>query len=310
MYRVTPFFALRIERRVAALAIGLLVGASGCGPARAEVTLSADLGISARQDEFTWNIAGPDGNPNVLSELTWRDVRTNELIANVEAEERRVMFLGRVSYGEIGSGEVQDSDYDLDDRQGEFSRSLNAASGDHGEAEALFGYRFGAEAWSFIPVLGYSVQAQNLRITDGRSIIPASGNFDGLNSSYDTRWKSWIAGVDVRHSWSEKWRGKVHVRRLWADYEGEANWNLIDDFAHPLSYRQTDRGDGYRFEAHIERRVSPRWGVALGYAYQTLATQDGVDTAFYADGTSENTALNGVDWTYHRVTIALTGSFD
>lgn len=310
MYRLTSLFALRTQRCAAAMVVGLLVGASGSVPARAEVTLSADLGVSARQDEFTWNIADSDGNPNVLSELTWRDVQTNEVVVNVEAEERRVMFLGRVSYGDIGGGELQDSDYNRNDRQGEFSRSSSAASGDNREAEALFGYRLGTDAWSFIPLLGYSVQAQNLQITDGRSIIPATGNIDGLNSSYDTRWKSWIAGVDVRHSWREKWRGAVQLHRLWADYEAEADWNLVDDFAHPLSFRQTDRGDGYRIEAHIERRMSRHWGVALGYAYQTLATDDGVDTAFYANGTFETTALNGVDWTYRRVMIALTGSFN
>ncbi len=99
--------------------------------------LDLELNVGSRVDQFDWTIAGFNNSPNILSELTWEDLEITEIITRG----RIILFSNRVSYGgtirgsinygEIQSGTNQDSDFGLDDRTNEWSRSNNKA--DEGE---------------------------------------------------------------------------------------------------------------------------------------------------------------------------------
>ncbi|NIQ93167.1 MAG: TonB-dependent receptor, partial [Desulfuromonadales bacterium] len=74
--------------------------------------------------------------PNILSELTWDDLRSFQLAAETEMVRSlrprvSTVLMGRTSYGWIVSGENQDSDYAGDNRTLEWSRSNNDAGNGH-----------------------------------------------------------------------------------------------------------------------------------------------------------------------------------
>ena len=98
-------------------------------PAQAATTL--EILPTHRQDRFTWHKAGIDGFPNILSELKWENLRIYAVKGILRHDTGRKTFLEATgSFGWIYSGTNQDSDYDQNDRQDEFSRSYaNAGDG-------------------------------------------------------------------------------------------------------------------------------------------------------------------------------------
>lgn len=141
------------------------------------------LKVGYRHDDLQWSIAGADGTPNILSELTWKDIK----IATISSG-TTLLFASNwlinlnLLFGSIYSGENQDSDYLGDNRTLEFSRSNN--SGDEGsvlDISAATGYN-----WTFPfnqkspypnielrPQIGLSYYSQNLKATDGNQTVAA-----------------------------------------------------------------------------------------------------------------------------------------
>ena len=161
---------------MAAAMVVMPIGEAGAGGGRKGITLDAGY----RRDNLDWNIAGSNNSPNVLSELTWRDlnifqVRGELAGANVE----HVYFRTTFDYGWVVSGENQDSDYAGDNRSLEFSRSINSVNGSKVWDVSLgMGkeFPFGAkQQHSIIPQLGFSYHSQNLNMTDGNQVLWNTG---------------------------------------------------------------------------------------------------------------------------------------
>ncbi|MBW2513838.1 MAG: hypothetical protein JRE21_04620, partial [Deltaproteobacteria bacterium] len=101
--------------------VSVLSAAPAMYPAHASVQKKAkkigsnriefEAGFGYRQDSFDWNIAGDlqGNNPNVLSELKWRDLRIHEAYLGFQANLKNdFVFKGSVSYGAIFSGDNRD----------------------------------------------------------------------------------------------------------------------------------------------------------------------------------------------------------
>jgi hypothetical protein len=82
-----------------------------------------------REDKLRWNTGFPNGSdPNILSELTWTDLKIATLGIGVKLYTRSNWeFELDLNYGKIFSGDNQDSDYLGNNRTLEFSRSNNNA---------------------------------------------------------------------------------------------------------------------------------------------------------------------------------------
>ena len=221
-------------------------------PVRFEFALDAGY----RFDELKWNIAGnlSGTSPNILSELTWENLRTFQLKLSNTTTVKEVIYLrGYLDYGWINAGDNQDSDYAGDDRTLEFSRSNNNSDdGNMLDGSIGIGYRitFGGDTFQLIPLLGYSYHEQNLRMTDGYQTIPAFGSFPGLDSTYETRWYGPWIGVDFKiqtrefDSFVKRAVFYTTLEGHSVDYDAEADWNLRTDFAHPKSFEHDAEGDG------------------------------------------------------------------
>jgi len=119
---------------------------------RGKTTWSVNTGV--RINTFEWNIASDTtgtATPNILSELTWRDLVMLEVNGEVRHEEP--MDIGRlkgglhleanVNGGTAIDGENQDSDFNGDNRTAEFSRTIADASGGYAVGgSAAVGYKF------------------------------------------------------------------------------------------------------------------------------------------------------------------------
>ena len=125
-----------------------------------------------RIDYLRWSIAEDfyGIGPNILSELTWKDLQIYQIKAAGTVIINNLTLKASLDFGFILKGENQDSDYDLDNRTDEWSRSNNSSDDDFVlDASLGVGYRFllAAGSVSITPLLGISFHKQNLRITNG-----------------------------------------------------------------------------------------------------------------------------------------------
>ena len=98
------------------------------------IAATLDLSAGYRTDTLNWHIAGnlQGTDPNVLSELTWSDLKIYQLkLANRTVIKNRVYLQGHLDFGAVISGDNQDSDYYGDNRTQEISRSLNGVDGNN-----------------------------------------------------------------------------------------------------------------------------------------------------------------------------------
>lgn len=288
---------------------------------------SFDLEIEGAQrtDQFDWNIAGNTSgtDPNILSELTWTDLEINE----VSIKGKLVMINNKVSfggvlkassrYGEIQSGENQDSDYGLDDRTSEWSRSNNRADwGEVWDTNIGFGLLFMSKGkmFSITPLIGYSYRLQSLKIHDGYQTIylpdPSKvGPITGLNSTYDAEWQTGWVGLELEFKPSPHFEIYGSVEYHEGQYEAEADWNLRTDLDHPISFtHESDEASG----------VASNIGIRIGWRnillnaelrFREFKAEDGTAKTYLATGTKDETLVNEVNWESTSVGGGLTVRF-
>lgn len=278
-------------------------------PAAAEDTVLS-VGLGVRSDDLQWSIAGTlsGTSPNILSELTWRNIDMLQLEVSAEGEVARNWILGAdFAYGVAFDGEVQDSDYLGDNRTLEFSRSLS----DAGESYAMdFGIRVGyviggggnsvSGGVSIMPLLGFAHKEMNMKMTDGVQVLsdfgfPAPlGPFPGLNSRYDGEWDSVWLGARFGIGLASGNQIFLELQRHSADYAADANWNLRTDFQHPVSFEHDTNADGnvVIFAWQSTDKTGNGWEIKL--RVEEWDSGIGTDTVYFSDGTIGRTQLNGV----------------
>jgi hypothetical protein len=279
-----------------------------CAHAATENT-ELSISVGKRSDNLDWNIAGvsPSGDfVNVLSELTWSDVESQEIRGSARVFLNRYFLKGEAGVGFITGGVNQDSDFLNNDRTFEYSRSNN--SSDDGTVWDLSGgigylYEFKALGGEFdlIPIAGLSYHKQNLTLTDGVQTISTPGltgplgPFAGLHSTYEARWAGPWAGADFSYQ-----RGKLKVygslEYHLAYYLAKADWNLRGDFAHPVSFEHWATGKGIVFSAGTEYNIARNWSFAAGFEASDFQASGGTDRTYFSGGGAADTPLNEVNW--------------
>lgn len=277
---------------------------------------SFDFTHGYRIDELDWNFAGPNNEPNVLSELTWDELESYQIQGSGRLLFKKAITLkGRIAYGWIYGGEVQDSDYAGNDRTLEFSRSTaDADNGNLFDGSIGGGYRLslGDGMMSLTPLAGYSFFEQDLVARNGFqeiSVFPEitgpAGSIIVLDSSYESEWKGPWVGVDLAIDPTEKFSLLISLEYHFADYEAQANWNLREDLAHPVSFSHDADGDGIVVNFSGAYRFRPHIALKAGVEFQTWSTDSGTNTVFLSDGTSASYQLNDVNWDSFTLWVGL-----
>lgn len=254
------------------------------------------IGTFYRTDRLNWNKAG--SSVNVLSELEWKDMESYGLAATFEKRAGGFAFFGGAAFGSIVSGKNRDSDYSGNDRSGEMSRSENGS--DNGyvlAADAGMGYDFilRGGAIGVRPLAGLSLDRQHLTVNNGNQVIPATGSFPGLDSSYTADWYGPFVGVDAAYALNDL-SLNAGLKYHFARYYASADWNLRADLAHPVSFEHSANARG--LDAHLTAlyRLNNMWSLVGGVSYQLWKTYAGEETMYYSDGTSGTARLNRVNW--------------
>jgi hypothetical protein len=282
-----------------------------------EMTIYLDVGY--RTDDIDWNKAHPSGTPNVLSELSWKNLD----IALVEIGSRLILpsrweIDGRFAYGTIVDGQNQDSDYNGNNRTQEFSRSNNLSDeGNTLDASLALGYRFplmpsrqGRPWWSITPKVGFSYHAQNLKMRRGFQTIPATGHFAGLDSSYDASWYGPWAGLNSEVNIANRVFLTGSFEYHYAFYEGTGHWNLRSDLQQPTSFEHEAEGTGIVASLGGRVRLIEDLSLRLSVDYQDWkANRKGIDTMHFSDGTNSEMTFNEVNWESLGANIGLDYDF-
>jgi len=271
-----------------------------------------DFGAAYRTDKFDWNIASNlsgVATPNIASELTWDSLGITQIEAGLETGRDDIIFRIRADYGWILSGNNQDSDFNGNNRTLEFSRSNNdGGAGNVWDVSTAVGYRLGEDAY-VMPLAGWAIHRQNLRIRNGVQTIPATGAIAGLNSSYDAQWTGPWLGLEAGMVTKGDLRLAVDVAYQFATYSAEANWNLRADLAHPVSFRHDATGYGMKIGASVQRRVRDGLTLTGGIDYRKWKADNGVDTFFSAAGGASSQRLNEVNWQSFTVRLDAVYAF-
>ena len=279
---------------------------------------SLNVNYGMRQDDLVWNI-GYAGGPNILSELSWDDVESIQIKGRADLTMYDHFVLdGMFAYGDVYDGTNQDSDYLGDFRTYEFSRSTNDSKGDNVMDFSLgAGYRlffdvppkeFFFKKLQLTFLGGYSYHEQNLKMTNGYQVIPASGYFSGLDSTYKTEWEGAWLGVDlkaIRKDFTAFLRFEYH----WADYYGYGNWNLRTDFAHPKSFEHFSDAYGRVLTLGGDYAFTENLSVNLTFDMQDWTAERGIDRTNFVDGTSSDIDLNVANWESFATMLGLTYYF-
>jgi hypothetical protein len=259
------------------------------------------LSSGYRLGGLRWNIAGDlsGENPNILSELTWSKLQIFQIEAEGKLNIERFAIRAAVGYGYVLAGDVQDSDYNLDDRTDEFSRSYSDARGGYLlHALTGLGYRWELRSapMTFLPMIGIAFHRQAMKMTDGVQAIPPDGPIPGLDSSYTANWLDLWFGLDVEYQIARRVSAAAAISVHPSLYYAEADWNLRSDFMHPVSFIHRTSGLGFYGELSAGIELSRRFLLEGRFTAEYWFGGAGVDETYWAAGGSVETRLNEVVW--------------
>jgi len=266
--------------------------------------------IDRSTSDLVWNIgAGASANntPNILSELTYEKLKSsgwginlgylkklnNQWAFNIEAD---------IATSKIKNGDVQDSDYEGNNRTEEFSRSYADAEGDGINRKSLalgFKYRWFSTKGHYAGILlGKQDYNFDILMVNGVQIIPdeySGMSIPNLNSTYESTFDSTFLSLSSEHVF--EW-GTVGVRYEYhlAEFDAKANRNLREEFAHPVSFAHTAEGDGATLTIGSTYTLDRSWDVFATWTQRQFDFEDGYDHTFFADGESVVLRLNEVEY--------------
>lgn len=270
-----------------------------------------------RHDDFVWTVSGLNNSPTVVSELEWRDLTAYQLRSKYQVTFGHLYAKTDFSYGWITSGVAQDSDFDLDYRFAEFSRSVhNADVGNTMDLSTAVGLKFSRNDSWIAPTIGYGGSYQNLTLGEGTGFVPIpvlekvitySFNPD---STYKASWVGPVAGVDavLKSSGPISLFGSFSYQ--WAKFDSVANWRSRSDFEHPRSFIQVDDSALRRIiMAGAAYDVSDRTALSFSYRFQRFSAADGTQYFFLANGFVTKQPFNMVQSSSHTFSLGFVFSF-
>lgn len=274
---------------------------------------SIELSSGLKEDNLKWNIAGPTTiggatyNPDVLSELEWRKMKSSYTRLSIKGDDGRYALKLSASYGIAYDGEVQDSDYMYSGRQGEFSRSISDGTGSESyDFLAALGYKYDISNTLFVLLVGYEWNEQHMKIKNAKGVIGApTSAYAGLDSEYKTLWRGPFIGGDYQFRPTNNSEVTLGYSYHWLDYEGKGYWNLRSDFAQDPSFKHTGSGGGHKFNLQVDYDITQRWSLNLKGEYRNFEIKDGNDYTYFSNGSSGYNKLNEVKWESYALMLGV-----
>ena len=270
----------------------LLLLWDGCLLAQ-ESVVSVGVTAGYEREDCHWSIAGNSAgrDPNIYSELAWHAVAGASGRVDLQWRVwRRWRIFASGSRVSNRSGRLSDTDYGLDNRNDVLYHEQFAVGGGYSEAGSVgAGYCLLDRAgFRLVPYVGFGISKQYFPIVD------PGGPFTGLSSNYSAKWLGPLVKVEAGWRPVKRWWVAADLVYDQVVYRAVADWNLITDFSHPVSFRH--RADGYGVEGELRVGYSLGKGLALVLAgdYFDWETGRGIDVLYLNTGVAQQTQLNGV----------------
>ena len=254
-----------------------------------------DISLSAgyQQQNLTWSIAGnlQGQNPNILSELKWKNVGGPVFDATATWNVWKLFFVHTsIAQSITVTGSVNDTDYQGDDRTDpSFNETLKSNHGNSTAILLLAGYKImQTEKCNITPYIGYGIKRQSFFLLDDGT------GAQKLNSNYKPVWNGLAASLEIEAILHDRLRLKNFLSYHQVNYRAKADWNLIDDFQHPLSFKHIAKG--YAVDANVQLHCKLRSSMAVffGAKYFYGSTGEGIDELYKTSGQIIKTQLNDV----------------
>ena len=266
-----------------------------------EPVVQFSVGLGYRNDNIKWSVA--NDSVDIASELNWNETGISQLLLGATVFLDKHWFLkGGFATGVVVSGNNRDSDYAGSNRTQEFSRSDSKSGGATWDYTIAFGprldrFELSNEVTFYIsPMIGYSYNQQDLTIFDGEQKIPFSVPLTGLNNHYDARWMGPWFGFEILlvmyNQMSLVARTEIHS----AEFSAQANWNLRNDFMHPVSFEHDATGAGLVNSISLFYNVSRNFLINSRLGYQTWNAQTGEELTYFSSGVVEKRELKRIEW--------------
>ena len=191
----------------------------------------------------------------------------------------------------INTGTVTDNDYAGDGRtQQVYNQTFSADKGFVAKYSAGVGYAvYNAASLSVITSGGYVINDQSFYLLD------RTGNFPDLNSTYHPTWKGAYLSAEARFKISKSVKATANVTYDQVNYNAKADWNLIQTFVHPVSYRHNAKGYDIETKASISYAISAHIDVGIIGGLSGWHTGKGIDELYLVNGSTEKTQFNGAN---------------
>ncbi len=89
------------------------------------------------------------------------------------------------------------------------------------------------------------------------------------------------------------------------NYSASADWNLVDAFQHPVSFRQHAKGFDIKTTLTSIFRLNRFLSLSVGVDYSHAETGSGIDELFLDSGEVETTWFNGAFKHVKTVTVGI-----
>ncbi|WP_316801918.1 hypothetical protein [Pedobacter nototheniae] len=265
--------------------------------------------VGFQQSRSGWSIAGnPDGtDPNILSEVIWKNLKGPSFGLDIKYNITDKLGVKVASqYAKIVKGTAEDTDYADDNRQGAFYYDLlNANKGYLYDMDLQLNYQIlKLGNFNIDPIIGISYHQQKFHLLESGD-NPAS---NGLNSTYEAKYKGFDFGGAFIFKTDAFSIGATVLAGFYT-YSAKANWNLIPDFAKPVSFTHKANAFSLSGDINISVPLNKNLSIEADYKINNINTYSGVDKAYYNNRNTEETQFNGATFRKNAALLGLNFVF-
>lgn len=256
--------------------------------------------------DFDWSIAGNSaGNsPNILSELIWTNLQGPSVGLDISYRiSKRLSCIISSQYTTITKGRVEDSDYADDDRENVFYYDVfNADKGYLYDLSSEISYRLAEfRQLSLHPMLGISYKQQTFFLLEREINLESVG----LNSNYKVKNVGINFGANIILT-KRGFQLGLKILAGFYQYSAKANWNLIPEFAKPVSFVHDANSTSLSGDLNLSIPLNNRLWLEFDVKLKQTKTHSGNDTAYFINQSSERTKFNGANFMQHGASIGFS----
>lgn len=273
-------------------------------------SLSIQPKVGFSISKTTFNIAGNEmgKDPNVLSELIWDPTNALEYGIDLQLRHNKFVLNTDFLFNKTLFGNVTDFDYDGDNRTLAYSKLyLSNHKGSGYTIKIQPGYDWSKqENLSFVTYLSFDYSSRTLYLLNDKDWQSNNKNYiSGLNSYYKYKFPNYGIGVQVDYYFDDKWSTQIGLEGYFSKYDAYGNWNLIDDFEKPISYKHKGNGKKIGTTTGLGYAISTNTSIGLQYHLNHFKVKNGKDYLHHRYDGLLKARLNDANETKHGMLLHL-----